>query len=129
MEATFIWLEADINGGKLFDMKSKKITNAKAEGPVRAPANRAEPEDGFIVARLAERSQIGGGGRRDVRAMAFEDSQASCEEHQVLSPGLLVPDPGPGERARNTFLPPASWPGMQCAALSQVKAKGEDTDG
>lgn len=58
--------------------KSKKITNAKAEGPVCALANRAGPEDDFIMARLAEGSQIGDGGRRHVPAMFFEDSQASC---------------------------------------------------
>lgn len=95
MEATFIWLEENY-----LTWKAKKITNAKAEGPVHALTNRTEPEDSFIVARLAERSQIGGGGRRDIPAMAFEDRQASSEEHPVLSPGLLVLHPRPGMRAR-----------------------------
>lgn len=86
-------------------------------------ANRTEPVwmafSFFCDQTLAERSQIGGGGRSG-RAGTFEGSQASLQSTKCLpqARGFLILNPG---RAKDTFHPPASRLGMQRAAPRQGK--------
>lgn len=73
----------------------------------------------FCDQTLAERSQIGVGGRSG-RAGTFEGSQASLQSTKCLPQacGFLILNP---ERAKDTFHPPASRLWMQRAALGQGK--------
>lgn len=105
-------------------MESKKNYKHKGQkGQSMHWANRTEPVwmafSFFCDQTLAERSQIGVGGRSG-RAGTFEGSQASPQSIKCLPQacGFLILNPG---RPKDTFHPPASRLGMQRAAPRQGK--------
>lgn len=89
--------------------KSKQITNAKAEGPVRALANRLNQRMSLSRPDWQRGARLGavGGGMFSLQACLF-----------------LILDQGREQGTLSSYLPL----GQECnVRLSQVKAKREDT--